>query len=200
MNNGRFTKQITAVELTLLNFFIVAYTALFHSSVSTRTQAIMDPAVMKSSVMAHVVTALTTLDHAVPLTPRPIVWVQPRMKDNTWVYWSSRTPMRWRSNKCSSPFVAVHTTLWSTEAQRLNASTERCRLNEFRTLKINPRRHHTTKDGGIERVYVDDMFGPNGFKHPICNNGCYNQPILKDYSERMLGISPNRHCAVRYEA
>jgi hypothetical protein len=127
---------------------------------------------------------------SVPNIARTIEWYSPDIQDGCWLLWNAHTPIRWMANNSNIPFVAVATTLYKLENQRMNASTKRCRLKEFRSLQVNQRRIGSTPDTGSEREWVKSVL-KGKFNHPCTINGNYRQPVLDYIRSKLLGVDPS---------
>lgn len=203
VSGERLFHDINDVDLHNMNKFISAYTTIHVMSTSGRVALRQLLALRNESgtineqdrqSIVHALDIFEDTHIAVPLCPLLVKWVDEPVKAGIWLYWTTGTPIRWTVNDTDSPFVAVKTSLFP--ASSMHPSSERCRLREFKSLRVNGTRFRSHKDDGTEARWVEQDNGR--YEHPVCIGAQYNKPTIGTVRAMILGVDPANECASRW--
>jgi hypothetical protein len=197
-HSKRVTHQYSERDIALINAFISIYTTYTHAPTAERLDVINNlyKTTLYKELIPFAVNTHTEYAFVVPITLHMVTWIQPKIRDGTWLYYDQRAPMRWRSNTSKYPFIAIETSLYHMRNGRLGQTDVIRRLNEFSRIQICPRRYKSTADTGDEQKWAASF----GYKldHDACHRMEYNRPSLGYARSRMLGVDPLTNREVRW--
>lgn len=193
VHKGRITGNITDVHLGDINLFIKVYTTL-QALASDKRQQLVTEFAPKSELVDTAARIMAEHQIKVPDDILSIHWFTPAIKNNCWFYWDTATPIRWTANNCDTPFLGVNVSLYSLPNGRMHFSSEKCRLAEFKNVRVNKRRTGSWPDDGNEAEWVKSFNGI--LTHHVAHNNLYNKPKLGYVRARLLGVDivKNEHC------
>ena len=172
-------------DLERMNRFIQVYTTLLQGNGVPYGESDTD--------VLYALDIASTHGISVPATVQTLKWVAPKLAPAMWFYWQNKTPIRWRENTCTTPFIAVNTTLRASEGEqvRLTSTASNRILGIFKGINTQ-----------FDRDKTEARWAAN---HPpdvlklLCHNGKYNAPELDTVRARILGVDPVKNKALHWD-